>query len=85
MKVDLSGPAVAARLKRCAQLRRLCLSLGRAGAAARDPLERLSSAGRGDLADTLNGIRKEEAGCEMNADVRRCAPRGTGPRRAAGR
>ena len=45
MKVDLSGPAVAARLKRCSQLRRLCLSLGRAGAAARDPLERLSSLG----------------------------------------
>ena len=30
MKVDMSAKAVTARLKRVSQLRRLCLSLGRA-------------------------------------------------------
>ena len=64
MKVDLSGPAVAARLKRCSQLRRLCLSLGRAGALARDPLERLSSLGAptGDPEQMLAGIESGRRG-----------------------
>lgn len=49
MRVDMSAAAVALRLKRASQLRRLCLSLGRAGkaAAAVEPPSRPQERGQG--------------------------------------
>ena len=45
MKVDLSAKAVTVRLRRTAQLRRLCLSLGKAKAFERTPVRQSDSAG----------------------------------------
>lgn len=52
MKSELSEPTVTLRLKQVSQLRRLCLSLGKAG-----PVDR-SAADRKDQGDQITGKPK---------------------------